>query len=164
MLERESITTGQSCHNSLLRMPRNTPCFKNRTNTGFKVCAILYALERTGQILRYFDLHVLVINTGLIVYAIVSANRVNSSSGIDIILRNTPYCMLIYTVLYVVMHNDVHYSLQYCCASFLGLIHTTCTTISARASLLATNLCKEYIICRFIKVYIHLSMLRVGVS
>ena len=68
------------------RVLRDTPCFrKDRANTGFIFCALHHALERTGQILRC--LHVLGVNTGFIVYAIVSASRINST-GIDFIPRD----------------------------------------------------------------------------
>ena len=59
---------------------------KDRANTGFVSCVLHRAFERTGQILRYIFPHGLVVKSGSIAYAIVSANRVKST-GIDITLR-----------------------------------------------------------------------------
>ena len=56
-----------------------------------------HLLERTGQVLRYFDPYVLVVNTGLIVYAIIGTNR-GCNTGIHIILRDTPCLSARYSV------------------------------------------------------------------
>ena len=67
MRERESDRIRIAILNTRIQILLDTSCFKDRENTGFKFCAIHSALETTGQILRYFDLHVLVVNTGFIV-------------------------------------------------------------------------------------------------
>ena len=123
MLERETTTTNHIA--ICLRVLCDTPCFKDKTDTGIQiscnipcfrkdrastglmVCALHLALERTvqiqdsrtRQIMRYFDPHALVVNTGFILYTIVSAKRENST-GIDIILRDIRPCLRTPTSLY----------------------------------------------------------------